>query len=76
MTCVICKQAETVPGTTTITLEPDPGTLVIVRDVPAQVCPNCGESYTDETTSTRLLSIAEEARQGGVQVDIRRYSAA
>ena len=75
MTCVICKQAETQPGTATVTLERDGMTLVI-KSVPARVCPNCGEEYVEESVAARLLSIAESAAQAGVQVDIRQYVAA
>ena len=44
MKCVVCKQAETRPGVTTVTFERGDSTFV-VREVPAQVCPNCGEDY-------------------------------
>jgi YgiT-type zinc finger domain-containing protein len=47
MKCVICKQGETQPGTAIVTLTRETLTLV-VRDVPAQVCENCGEEYVDE----------------------------
>ena len=75
MTCVICKQAETQPGTATVTLERDGMTLVI-KGVPARVCPNCGEEYVEESVAERLLSITESAAKAGVQVDIRHYVAA
>ena len=54
MKCLICKQAETQPGVTTITLERD-GLTLVVKQVPAQVCPNCGEAYVDEV-ETRALA--------------------
>ena len=44
MTCVICKQGDTKPGKVTVTLKRD-GCTVIFKDVPAQVCENCGEYY-------------------------------
>ena len=72
--CVICKQAETEPGKATVTLERNSITLV-VKGVPARVCPNCGEEYVDEETTRRLLQAAEEAARAGVQVDIREYVA-
>jgi len=72
MRCVICKQSETRPGKATVTLERDGATLV-VKGVPAEVCPNCGEEYVDEETTARLLQTAEEAARAGVQVDIREY---
>ena len=75
MKCVICKNGETVPGTTSILLERDKTTLVF-KNVPADVCQNCGEGYMDEETTDRLLQMAEEAIKLGVQVDIRQYVAA
>jgi YgiT-type zinc finger domain-containing protein len=75
MKCVICKHGETAPATTTVTLERGSMTLVF-KNVPAQVCQNCGEAYLDEATSTHLLAIVEEAARAGVQVDVREYVAA
>lgn len=75
MKCVICRHGETAPGTTTMTLEPDEQTVVVIRHVPAEVCDNCGEAYTDEDTTRRVMAIAQEASANGVQVDIRVYRA-
>ena len=72
MKCVICKLGETQTGKTTVTLERDAMTLVF-KNVPAQVCTNCGESYVDETVSSYLLKTAEDAAHSGVQVDIREF---
>ena len=73
--CVICKFGTTKPSTGTITLERG-STTIVFRKVPAEVCVNCGEEYFDEDTTTRLLSIADEAASAGVQVDVREYVAA
>ncbi len=75
MKCVICKQGETRPGKATVTLERN-GMTLVVKNVPARVCANCGEEYVDEKTTSRLLKEAEEAARSGVQVDIREYIAA
>ncbi|MBI3304009.1 MAG: type II toxin-antitoxin system MqsA family antitoxin [Deltaproteobacteria bacterium] len=75
MKCVICKQGETWPGTATVTLERASLTLV-VKNVPARVCQNCGEEYVDEEIATQLLRTAEEVARAGAQVDIREYMAA
>ncbi len=74
MKCVVCKQAETQPGTTTVTLERD-GLTLVFKNVPAQVCPNCGEDYVDEKATKQLLRIAEETAKSGTQVEIRSYVA-
>ena len=75
MTCVICKQGETKNGTATVTLEIGKTTLV-VKQVPARVCQNCGEEYVDEKVTKHLLTQAKDAANGGVQVDVREYVAA
>jgi len=75
MKCVICKQAEPVPGTTTVTLERGRLTFV-VKEVPALVCPNCGEDYVDEDVAAELLRTAEEVARSGALVDVRQYAAA
>jgi len=72
MKCLICKQDETRQGETTVTLERDELTLVI-KHVPAKVCPNCGEAYVDEAVATELLQTAERMARSGAQVDVRRY---
>ena len=75
MKCVICKHGETQIGTTTVTLERDTTTIVF-KNVPAEVCDNCGEAYLDAKTTRHLLHIVEDAARLGVQVDVRSYAAA
>jgi YgiT-type zinc finger domain-containing protein len=72
MKCLICKQDETQEGVTTVTLERGALTLVI-KDVPARVCPNCGEAYVDESVTAELMSTAEQMAAAGAQVDVRQY---
>jgi len=62
------------PGQTTVTLEH--GDLhLVVTSVPALICPACGEAYTDEDTATRLLALAEEMQNAGLEADVRVYEA-
>ena len=75
MKCVICRYGEPAPGKVTVTLEQD-GATVVIKEVPTRVCQTCGEEYVDEEIAARLLKIAEEATQAGVQIDVRRYIAA
>jgi YgiT-type zinc finger domain-containing protein len=75
MKCVICKKASTKVGTTTVTLERGCLTMV-VKCVPALVCPNCGEAYISELVTTELLKDAKERARTGAQVEIRQYVAA
>ena len=75
MKCMICKHGETKKGTTTVTLEKGSSTIVF-KEVPAQICDNCGEKYIDESTTKELLSKAREIVKNGVEVDIRKYEIA
>ena len=75
MKCVICRGEEVGFGKATVTLERD-GVTLVVKDVPAHVCANCGEEYVNENVAASLLTQADQAVKNGVQVDIRRYSAA
>ena len=74
MKCVICKQGQTRSGKVTVTLERGQ-TTVLIKDVPAQVCENCGEYYLAGEISARLLETAESAVKKGAEVEISRYVA-
>jgi YgiT-type zinc finger domain-containing protein len=73
--CPICRHGETKPGRATVTLERD-GTTLVFKDVPAEVCANCGEAYYSDDVTRGLLAQAEQAARAGVEVDVRRYAAA
>lgn len=75
MKCTVCKTGETTPGTTTVTLERD-GATVVFKEVPAEVCANCGEAYVDEQVGQRLFDAVRDAVEAGVQVDVRAYEPA
>ena len=75
MKCLACKVGETKDGETTVTLDKG-GVTLVVRNVPAEVCRNCGEAYLSEATTKRLDQTAAEASRAGVQVDVRKYVAA
>ena len=72
MKCVICNQAETAPGKTSVLLERGHLSLT-VTNVPAQICPNCGEAYADETVTASLLRQAEKMARAGTKVAVREY---
>ena len=74
MTCPICKNNETRLDKVTITLERG-GLTIVFKDVPAQVCTNCGEQFVDGATTAELLKQATAAAKAGVQVEVRSYAA-
>jgi YgiT-type zinc finger domain-containing protein len=74
MKCVICKTGQTHPGTTTVTLQRDK-TVVVIRDVPAEICDDCGEYYLSEPIASRVYADADSTVQRRVEVEIQRYAA-
>jgi YgiT-type zinc finger domain-containing protein len=74
MKCAICKHGETALGEATVTLQRGESTIVL-KNVPADVCPNCGEYYLSETTTERVLEKAEDAVRKGALIEVLRYAA-
>lgn len=74
MPCVICKHGQTKPGLTTVTLERD-NSIIIIKQVPAEICDNCGEYYLSDSITEQVLQRAESAMNKGVEVEIIRYAA-
>jgi YgiT-type zinc finger domain-containing protein len=75
MMCIVCKQGGTRPGATTVVLQRG-GATVVINEVPARVCENCGEEYLDEQVAEKVLAAAEASARAGVRVEIREYVAA
>ena len=74
MKCVICKQGETNQGFVTVLLTRNE-TTIIFKNVPADVCDNCGEYYLSEEVTEKLLTRAEIAVQNGAEVEILKFAA-
>ena len=74
MICVICRQAETVNGLTTVVLERGEFRL-LVKSVPAQTCPSCAEAYVEEGIAKQLLQIARQISESGILDTQYEYSA-
>jgi YgiT-type zinc finger domain-containing protein len=69
MECVICKNGTTHEGKVTVTLERS-GSIIAIKEVPAQVCQNCGEYYLDAEMTKEVLKRAEQAIEKGVEIEV------
>ncbi|MEW6349532.1 MAG: type II toxin-antitoxin system MqsA family antitoxin [Thermodesulfobacteriota bacterium] len=74
MRCLICKHGRTGSGGTVAMLHRGE-TIVIIKEVPAQVCDTCGEYYLDADTTGKVLAMAEAAANRHVEVEILRFAA-
>ena len=63
MECVICKMGTTYKGKTTYTIDKQKS-LLVFRDVEADVCDNCGEAYfsLESNPSTKYILFSILAR--------------
>ena len=60
-------------GKTIFTVSLGEGVLV-VRDVPASVCGQCGENWIDDKTASRLERLTSDARKKHLQVEVAAFS--
>ena len=74
MICVICTQAQTIDELTQVAFARGEFRLLI-KSVPARVCPSCGEAYVDEAVARQLLQIAGQTSDMGILDMHREYSA-
>lgn len=72
MKCVICRKGETKAGRATVTFDHG-GLVLVVREVPAQVCTTCGEEYVDEKAAREILAAASRLERTGTQAVILKY---
>ena len=74
MKCAICNNGYTSKGQITVVLDNDQTTLVF-KNVPAEICDNCGEEYVSSETNRKLLQLAREASDRGVSLELLSYAA-
>jgi YgiT-type zinc finger domain-containing protein len=72
MLCLICRQAETMEGLTSVHFERGEMKLT-VKNVPAQVCPSCGEAFVEEQVAVSLLREAEAMSAAGEMDVVQEY---
>jgi len=66
--CPLCGGTKQ-PGTTTFTAELGFG-VVVVRNVPASVCSQCGADWIGDEIAERIETIVEEAKLKRLQVEV------
>ena len=74
MKCTFCKQGEMHSGKVTVVLQRG-DTTVVFKEVPAEVCENCGEYYLTEEITEKLMARAEEAVKKNTEVEILKFAA-
>jgi YgiT-type zinc finger domain-containing protein len=66
--CPLCG-GNKIPGSATFSADVGSG-VVVVRDVQATVCSQCGEEWIDDATARKLEHLVNDARSRGLQVEV------
>lgn len=72
MNCILCKASLT-KGNVNHIVDLGEG-IIIIKNVPANICKQCGEYYLDTNTALKLESIVEEVKKNKAEVFIVNYS--
>jgi len=75
MECALCKVGITEKGKVTITLERD-GAIVLIKDVPAEVCTNCGHYYLSEEITRLVMDKGNAAIESGAELEVFKLQVA
>jgi YgiT-type zinc finger domain-containing protein len=72
--CAICKTGTLHPGVTNVTHERD-GHVIVVKNVPAEICDTCGEYYLDAAVAQAVYDMAEQALSKGREFEVLAFAA-
>ena len=75
MICTDCKHGIPAPGKTTVSYDKD-DTTIVIRDVPALICPVCDAYYLDLDTADKVAKIASDAVKNGAVIEVIKMKAA
>jgi YgiT-type zinc finger domain-containing protein len=74
MKCTICRHGEAAPGRATVMLERGES-VIVLKNVPADVCNNCGEYYPTAGMLDEAMRRANEAVGRGAVVEVIQFVA-
>lgn len=73
MTCPVCK-SNMLPGKTVLTFKMENEQILVIKDVPALICEQCGEEFIDLETSKNVERQVNKAIQNGISMGFLNYS--
>ncbi len=75
MECTLCKNGTTEIGHVTVKLEKGE-TIVLIKDVPADICSNCGHYYLTTEITKLVLEKGNEAFLKGAELEVVKLKVA
>jgi len=75
MNCPTCKKKLT-KGTTVLTFKMESNRILVIKDVPALICTQCGEESIELDVSKNVEKQIEKALSDGVSMGFMDYNTA
>lgn len=73
MNCYYCK-SELKEGTTALTFQMSEGRVIVVKDVPALICKQCGEESINLENSKVVERLVKKAIADGITMGFIQYN--
>lgn len=74
MECTICKSGKMKKGKVTVTLQRG-DSIIVIKNVPASVCENCGEYTLAKSVTRKIMNTAEQAVANNAEIEVLQYAA-
>jgi len=75
MDCPLCK-TKMVEGTTVLTFKMEGTQILVIKDVPALICEQCGEEFVDLQISKNVEKQVNKAVADGISMGFLSYDKA
>jgi len=72
MNCPLCK-SKMVEETTVLTFKMEGSQILVIKDVPALICDQCGEEFVDIQTSRNVEKQVNKAVADGISMGFLSY---
>lgn len=73
MVCIMCK-GDLVEGTVNYPVDLD-SKFLLIKNVPALVCSQCGKYFLDDKVVTKIEEIVELTKKSNVEIEVLRFAA-
>ena len=75
MKCPVCGGVME-EGKTSLTLERSVDTIIVIKNVPAMICKQCGENFIDSSASKHVEKMVLSAEKSGIKLGFLEFDKA
>ncbi|MGX9366241.1 type II toxin-antitoxin system MqsA family antitoxin [Desulfoplanes sp. PS50] len=75
MACPLCRGKMEI-GTTILPFQMNNGKVIVILNVPARICEQCGEEYIDMEVARNIEFLLDRAERDGLSMGFMEYGSA